>query len=157
MSFVPSLIPQILSYLHLPNTLNSILLSSFFLLIEFLVNKHVPTSLSNSWEIFKGLHIFSLNLFGYTLQYFLLILSFLPVTPAANTRICFHLHTICARYTVSTKLICVDDNKWKNKESFNMGEETKPLLCSYNLLSSKEERAMALKTFANGEQFCQWT
>lgn len=155
MTFVPSLIPQILSCLHLPKIPNSILLSSFFLLIEFLVNKNIPTSLSNSWEIFKRVHIFSLNWFGCILQYFLLIISFLPVTPAANTRICFHLHTICARYTVSTKLICADDNKWKNKESFNMGEETKHSSALITCFLQKKKEQWTLKPFTNGKQFPQ--
>lgn len=151
MSFVPSLISNIIFPPSSKYTQNSILLSSFFLLIEFFVNKIFPSCCQI--HEFSREFTFSVNLFGYTLQYFLLVISFLPITPAANTRICFHLHTACARYTVGTKLISVDDNKWKNKDSFNTGEEAKPLFCSYDLLSSKEERALTLRNSPTGNSY----
>lgn len=57
-----------------------------------------------------------------------------------------------SRYTVSTKLICADNNKCRNKGSFNIGEETKPLLCSYDFFKA---RAMKLQAFSNWQQFSQ--
>lgn len=121
----------------------------FFLLIKFFDHKNCPISLSNSRRFFKGVRFFSLNLVTHS-SIFWLSCHFSPVTPAANTRICFDLHTVCARYTMSTKLMCGDDNKWRNKESFNTGKGTNSLLCTYDLFSSKEERAMTSKLSPTG-------
>lgn len=91
---------------------------TFFFYISVFVTKYFPTLLSSSWGVFKGV-----------LQCFWLIVSFFPVIPAVNKyQNLFSLHTVYARYTVSTQLICVD-NKWRNKGSFNTGEEIKPVLC----------------------------
>lgn len=145
MSFVSSFTLQISIAKY---TQNSISLSSFFPLTRFFVNKNVPPHCQIHEKFSKESH-FHFKFVWLHIAVFLFIISFLPVTFTVNTRICFHLHMVCSRYTVSTNLICVDDNKWKNKECFNTGEGTKPLLCYHDLLSSSLQQWQELSPTGN--------
>jgi hypothetical protein len=97
-------------FLHLQNILKTQFYFPLFELIKFSVNRKCSIFCHLHEKISLGVHISSLTVFGYTLQYFLFIISFLPVTPAANTRVCFHLHSLCQVHS-EQKLICLDENK----------------------------------------------
>jgi hypothetical protein len=71
-------------FLHLQNILKTQFYFPLFELIKFSVNRKCSIFCHLHEKISLGVHISSLTVFGYTLQYFLFIISFLPVTPAAN-------------------------------------------------------------------------